>query len=95
MGKVANLTLIALHFVGTLWKLFENSSQKLREVQPANNQNTNFLLIHLGAFHSTKNSDVNFLKFPGANGTAFSNDCSRVENDKQHFCSLEMLDFEA
>jgi len=48
--------------------------------------------ITIDAFHLTKNSGVNFQKFPGANGTEFS----RVENNKLHsFVRLEFFnDFE-
>ena len=46
------------------------------------------LFTNRGSFpDSTKNSGVNFWKFPGANGTDFSS----VENDKQH--SLARLKF--
>jgi len=40
-----------------------------------------------GAFHSTKNSGVNFRKFPWVNGT----DVCSVENDKPH--SVVRLEF--
>ena len=45
-----------------------------------------------GAFHSTKNSGVNFRKFPWANGTDFSS----MEYDRPHsFVRLEFFnDFE-
>ena len=46
----------------------------------------------MGAFLSTKNSGVNFRRFPWANGTDFAS----VENDKPHsFVRLEFFnDFE-